>query len=63
MVAASKQFEAWDFDVILEWAGKKRIEWHLVPTGEQYFNGLAELIIRILRIHKMCARSRRKPPK
>jgi hypothetical protein len=24
LVAASKQFEAWDFDVILEWAGKKR---------------------------------------
>jgi hypothetical protein len=48
LVAASKQLKAWNFEGVQDWARKNRIEWHLVPTGGQDFNGQAERVIRIL---------------
>ncbi len=32
LVAASKQVTRWDFNSIVQWAGKKGVEWRLVPT-------------------------------
>ncbi len=49
LVAASKQLAAWNFEGVQEWAGKSGIEWHLVPTGGQHFNGQAERMIGILK--------------
>ncbi len=49
MLAASKQVTRWDFDSIMQWAGKKGIEWVLVPTGGQHFNGQAERMIGIVK--------------
>jgi hypothetical protein len=46
LVAASKQVTRWDFDSIMQWAGRRGIEWVLVPTGGQHFNGQAERMIR-----------------
>jgi hypothetical protein len=48
-VAAFKQLEAWDFDGVLRWPGRKGIEWHLVPTIGQHFNGQGERMIGILK--------------
>jgi hypothetical protein len=42
LVAAAKQVSMWDFKEVIQWAGKKGIEWTLVPTGGQHFNGQAE---------------------
>ncbi len=47
LVAASKQIEKWDFEGVQRWAGKKGIEWHLVPTGGHHFNGQADRMIGI----------------
>jgi hypothetical protein len=33
LVAAAKQVSSWDFKEVIQWAGKKGIEWTLVPTG------------------------------
>ncbi len=33
LVAASKQTEHWDFEGVRQWAGKRGIEGHFVPTG------------------------------
>jgi hypothetical protein len=33
LVAASQQLQAWDFNSILKWAGKRGIKWHQVLTG------------------------------
>ncbi len=49
MEAASKQREKWDFEGIQQRAGKKGIEWHLVPTVGQHFISQAERMIRILK--------------
>jgi hypothetical protein len=49
LVAASKQVSAWDLEGVREWAGRKGIEWHLMPTGGQHFNGEAERMIGILK--------------
>jgi hypothetical protein len=49
LVAASKQVATWDFREVLQWAGKRGIEWVLVPTGGQHFNGLAERLIGLLK--------------
>jgi hypothetical protein len=49
---ASSSFETdeeWDFGRVQEWVGKNGIEWHLVPTGGQHFNGQAERMIGILK--------------
>jgi hypothetical protein len=40
---------AWDLEGVQEWAGKNGIEWHLVPTGGQHFNGQAKRMIEILK--------------
>jgi hypothetical protein len=32
LAAASKQIGTWNFEGVREWARKKGIEWHLVPT-------------------------------
>ncbi len=45
MVAAAKQVSTWDFKEVIQWAGKKGIEWTLVPTGGQHFNRQAERMI------------------
>jgi hypothetical protein len=49
LVAASKQLKTWNFEGVQEWAGRNGIEWHLIPTGGQHFNGQAERIIGILK--------------
>jgi hypothetical protein len=35
------QVKTWEFGGVQEWVGKNGIEWHLVPTGGQHFNGQA----------------------
>ncbi len=49
LVAAAKQVSTWDFKEVIQWAGKKGIEWTLVPTGGQHFNGQAERMIRLIK--------------
>jgi hypothetical protein len=48
-VAAAKQVAMWDFKEVVQWAGRKGIEWTLVPTGGQHFNGQAERMIRLIK--------------
>jgi hypothetical protein len=45
LVAASKQVAKWDFSKIIDWCGKNKTEWIVVPTGGQHFNGQAERLI------------------
>jgi hypothetical protein len=33
----------------VQWAGRKGIEWTLVPTGGQHFNGQAERMIGLIK--------------
>jgi hypothetical protein len=49
LVAVSKQVAMWDFNDVIQLAGKKGIEWVLVPTGGQHFNGLAERMIGLIK--------------
>jgi hypothetical protein len=49
LVAASKQVAKWDLKDLVQWAGKKGIEWVLVPTGGQHFNGQAERMIGLIK--------------
>jgi hypothetical protein len=49
-LVTSKQLRYWDFEGVQQWANKKGMEWHLVPTGGQHFNGQAERMIGILKI-------------
>jgi hypothetical protein len=46
LVAVSKQTGSLGFG---PWAEKKGIEWKLVPTGGQHFNGPAEQMIGIIK--------------
>jgi hypothetical protein len=49
LVAAAKQVSTWDLKEVIQWAGKKGIEWTLVPTGGQHFNGKAERMIGLIK--------------
>jgi hypothetical protein len=49
LVAAAKQVSSWDFKEVIQWAGRKGIEWTLVPTGGQHFNGQAERMIGLIK--------------
>jgi hypothetical protein len=49
LVAATKQVATWDFKEVVQWAGRKGIEWTLVPTGGQHFNGQAERMIGLIK--------------
>jgi hypothetical protein len=49
LVAASKQVAGWDFDSVMQWAGRKGVEWRLMPTGGQHFNGQAERMIGLIK--------------
>jgi hypothetical protein len=49
LVAAAKQVSTWDFKEVVQWAGKKGIEWTQVPTGGQHFNGQAESMIGLIK--------------
>jgi hypothetical protein len=49
LVAAAKQISSWNFDEVIHWAGRKGIEWTLVPTGGQHFNGQAERMIGLIK--------------
>jgi hypothetical protein len=49
LVAAAKQVAMWDFKEVVQWAGKKGIEWTLAPTGGQHFNGQAERMIGLIK--------------
>jgi hypothetical protein len=49
LVAEAKQVSSWDFKEVIQWAGKKGIEWTLVPTGGQHFNGQAERMIGLIK--------------
>jgi hypothetical protein len=46
-VAASKHVR--DFSGVQEWARKRGIEWHLVPTCGQHFNWQADMMIGVLK--------------
>jgi hypothetical protein len=48
-VAAAKQVATWDFKEVVQWAGRKGIEWTLVPTGGQHFNRQAERMIGLIK--------------
>jgi hypothetical protein len=48
-VAAAKQVATWDFKEVVQWAGRKGIEWTLVSTGGQHFNGQAERMIGLIK--------------
>ncbi len=48
-MAASKQLAKWNFSDFIQWAGKKGIEWVLVPKGGQHFNGQAERMIGLIK--------------
>ena len=47
LVAARKQTEDWDYSRIKEWTTQRRIEWNVVPTNSQHFNGCAEAMIKM----------------
>ncbi len=49
LVAAAKQVSSWNYKEVIQWAGKKGIEWTLVPTGGQHFNGQAERMIGLIK--------------
>jgi hypothetical protein len=49
LVAASKQIAMWNFNDVMQWAGRKGVEWVLVPTGGQHFNGQAEKMIGLIK--------------
>ncbi len=49
LVAVSKQLQAWNFKEVFEWAGKKSLEWHLVPNGGQHFNRQEEKMIGVFK--------------
>jgi hypothetical protein len=49
LVTAAKQVSSWDFKEVIQWTGKKGIEWILVPTGGQHFNGQAERMIGLIK--------------
>ncbi len=49
LVAAAKQVATWDFKEVVQWARRKGIEWTLVPTGGQHFNGQAERMIGLIK--------------
>jgi hypothetical protein len=49
LVAAAKQVATWDFKEVVQWAGRKGIEWTLVPTGGQHFNGQAVRMIGLIK--------------
>jgi hypothetical protein len=49
LVAAAKKVSTWDFKEVVQWAGRKGIEWTLVPTGGQHFNGQAERMIGLIK--------------
>jgi hypothetical protein len=49
LVAAAKQVSTWDFKEVTQWAGKRGIEWTLVPTGGQHFNGQGERMIGLIK--------------
>jgi hypothetical protein len=49
LVTAAKQVSSWNFKEVAQWAGKKGIEWILVPTGVQHFNGQAERMIGLIK--------------
>ncbi len=49
LVAAAKQVATWDFKEVVQWAGRKGIDWTLVPTGGQHFNGQAERMIGLIK--------------
>jgi hypothetical protein len=49
LVAAAKEVATWDFKEVVQWAGRKGIEWTLVPTGGQHFNGQAERMIGLIK--------------
>jgi hypothetical protein len=49
LVAASKQITVWNFMDVMQWAGRKGVEWVLVPTGGQHFNGHAEKMVGLIK--------------
>jgi hypothetical protein len=49
LVAAAKQVSLWDFKEVIQWAGKRGIEWILAPTGGQHFNGQTERMIGLIK--------------
>ncbi len=70
LVAAAKQVSSWDFKDVIQWAGKKGIEWTLVPTGGQHFQWAGgendrtdqEAVMAALRGKKVLPRGDNNPP-
>ena len=49
LVAAADQTKHWNYDHIVEWTSSKKINWHLIPTNSQHFNGQAEALIKVVK--------------
>ena len=47
LVGASEIVKAWDCTKISEWTEERSIQWHIVPTASQHFNGCAESMIKV----------------
>ncbi len=47
--AAGQQIASWDYSEVVEWCNSKNIEWQVMPTGAQHFNGQAERLIGMLK--------------
>ena len=43
------QMATWDWSAVHETVEKAVAEWHVVPTGGQYYNGQAERLISLLK--------------
>ena len=47
LVAAAGVVKQWDCSRIQQWAQQRHIEWNIVPTAAQHFNGCAEAMIKV----------------
>ena len=51
LVAAASLVKNWDFSQVLDWARGQQIEWKIVPTNSQHYNGCAEAMVKITKKH------------
>ena len=49
MIAAAEIVRSWDCSRIPGRSGRNRIEWHVVPTASQHFNGSAEAMVKVVK--------------
>lgn len=51
LMAAASVVKSWDFSQVLDWAAEKQVQWKIVPTNSQHYNGSAEAMIKITKKH------------